>query len=95
MITKEQKEQIIRDYGRSFQGKSKGSSLQKRSFEDGRTEKRSSCLPEKERYREISCSDRETWSEKIRTKKQKAAVSVIEYGSFYQFCSGTFLYNML
>ena len=86
MITKEQKEQIIRDYGRTegdtgspevqiailtarindltdhFQGKPEGSSLQKRSSEDGWTEKRSSCIFKKERYREIPYSDRKTWT---------------------------------
>ena len=43
----------------------KGSPFQKGTSEDGWTEKRSAGLPEKERYREIPCVNREIRSEKI------------------------------
>ena len=85
MISKEQKAQIIAEYGRGegdtgsggtdrypdsqdqrpdrpLQGKPEGSSFKKRTFEDGRTEERTPRLSQKERYREIPRTDRETWS---------------------------------
>ena len=49
MIAKEKKQAIIKEFGRT----------------EGWTEKRTSCIPQESRYREIPCSDRETWSEKI------------------------------
>ena len=81
MITKEQKSQIIAEYGRGegdtgspevqvailtarindltdhFKANPKDHHSRRGLLEDGRSEKRTSCIPERERYRKISCTD--------------------------------------
>ena len=52
MITKEMKEQIVKDYGRTA-GDTGSPEVQIAIL--------TSCIPEGDRYREISYTDRKTW----------------------------------
>ena len=73
MISKEKKQAIIAEYGRcegdtgspEVQVAILTARIQKRSAENGWTETWNACIPERKRYREISCSDRKIRSEKI------------------------------
>ena len=50
---------------RASENTSQRSSFQKRSAENGRSEKRSAGLPEENRYRKISCTDRKIRNQKV------------------------------
>ena len=57
MISKEKKQAIIAEYGRC-EGDTGSPEVQKRSSENGRTETWYAGISERERYREIPCTDR-------------------------------------
>ena len=54
---------------RSSEKQPEGSSLQKRTSEDGRSETWTSCIPEEDGSGRIPCTDCKTWHQKIRTQK--------------------------
>ena len=71
MISKEQKEQIVAQYGRTA-GDTGSPEVQIailtariNDLTDHFKAKRTSCIPEEDRHRKISCTDRETWIKKI------------------------------
>ena len=80
MIAKDKKQAIIKEFGRT-EGDTGSPEVQVAILTarineltdhfKAWTEKRTSCIPQESRYREIPCSDRETWSEKIIRFSQK------------------------
>ena len=69
MITKEQKQEIVAKYGKDANDTgstevqiAKGSPQQKRSSQDGWSEKKPSCIPQEQGYRGIQKAHREPWT---------------------------------